>query len=60
MRLGHTLNVRAQHSYALTKYVCEFGARGLIDFVRNTIAAPWLSAGELHEIAAAPCQIRLE
>lgn len=60
MRLGHTLNVLAQHSYALTKYVCEFGARGLIDFVRNTIAAPWLSAGELHEIAAAPCQIRLE
>ena len=60
MRLGHTLNVLAQYSYALTEYVLEFGARGLIAFVRNTIAAPWLSAGELDRIATAPCQIRLE
>ena len=60
MRLGHTLNVLARHSYALTGYVREFGVRGLIAFVRNTIAAPWLSAGELQQIATAPCQIRLE
>jgi len=60
MRLGHTLNVLARHSYALSGYVRAFGVRGPIAFVRNTIAAPWLSARELQQIATAPCQIRLE
>jgi len=60
MRLGHALNVLAQHSYALVKYVRELGARSLIALVRNTISSPWLNARELEEIAAAPCQIRLE
>jgi len=60
MRLGHALNVLAQYSYALVKFVRDLGMRGLIKFVRDTIASPWLDAEELDQIAAAPCQIRLE
>jgi hypothetical protein len=60
MRLGHALNVLARHSYALVKYVRELGVRGVIAWVRNTIAGPWLHAEDLERIATAPCQIRLE
>ncbi len=60
MRLGHALNVLARHSYALAKYVRDLGVRGLIAFVRSTIAGPWIDAEDLRRIAAAPCQLRLE
>lgn len=60
MRLGHALNVLARYSCALTKYVRDFGVRGLLLFVRNTIASPWINAEELRQIAAVPCQLRLE
>jgi hypothetical protein len=60
MRLGHALNVLARHSYALAKYVRELGVRGLIAFVRSTIAGPWLDDEDLQQIATASCQIRLE
>jgi hypothetical protein len=60
MRLGHALNVLARYSAALAKYVRDLGVRGLIDFVRQTIAGPWLKVEELQQIATAPCQIRLE
>ena len=60
MRLGHALNVLARYSYALAKYVRDLGVRGLIAFVRNTIASPWIDAEDLRKIAAGPCQLRLE
>lgn len=60
MRLGHALNVLARYSYALVKYVRDLGVRGLIAFVRNTIASPWIDAEDLRQIAAGPCQLRLE
>lgn len=60
MRLGHALNVLARYSYALCKYVRDLGVRGLIVFVRNTIAGPWIDAEDLRLIAAGPCQLRLE
>jgi hypothetical protein len=60
MRLGHALNVLARHSYALAKYVRDLGVRGLIAFVRNTIAGPWIAAEDLRQIAAGTCQLRLE
>ena len=34
--------------------------RGLIAFVRSTIAAPWIDAEDLRRIATGPCQLRLE
>lgn len=60
MRLGHALNVLARYSVALAKYVRELGVRGLIEFVRQTLAGPWLKAEELQQIARAFCHIRLE
>ncbi len=60
MRLGHALNVLALYSYALAKYVRDLGVRGLIAFVRNTIASPWIDPEDLRQIAAGPCQLRLE
>ena len=60
MRLGHALNVLARYSYALAKYVRDLGVRGLIDFVRSTIAGPWINAEDLRRIAAGPCQLKLE
>lgn len=60
MRTAHALNVLARHSYALAKYVCDLGVRGLIAFIKNTIASPWIDADDLHKIATAPCQLRLE
>ena len=45
---------------ALAKYVRDLGVRGLIDFVRQTLAGPWLTVEELRRIATAPCQVRLE
>ena len=60
MRLGHALNVLARYSYALVKYVRDLGVRGLIAFVRNTIASPWIAAEDLRQIAAGTCQLRLE
>ena len=42
MRLGHALNVLARYSTGLAKYVRDLGVRSLIDFVRQTIANPWL------------------
>jgi hypothetical protein len=60
MRLGHALNVLAHHSYALRKYVRDLGVRGLIAFVRSTIAGPWIDAEDLRRIAVGHCQLRLE
>jgi len=60
MRLGHALNVLARYSYALCKYVRDLGVRGLIAFVRSSIAGPWIDAVDLRQIAAASCQLRLE
>jgi hypothetical protein len=60
MRLGHALNVLARYSYALAKYVRDLGVRGLIEFVRSTIAGPWLKAEDFQRIVTATGQIRLE
>ena len=60
MRMAHALNVLARHSYALAKYVRDLGVQGLIAFIRNTIASPWIDADDLHEIATTPCQLKLE
>ena len=60
MRLGHALNALARYSAGLAKYVRELGVRGLIAFVRQSLAGPWFKVEELQRIATAPCQIRLE
>lgn len=59
MRIGHTLNVLAQYSTALIKRVQTLGVRGFIDFVRETMAGPWLNVERLREARATPYQLRL-
>ena len=59
MRLAHALNVLARYSYALAKHLHQHGVRGVIAFVRDTLAGGWFSAQELARIATEPCQIRL-
>jgi hypothetical protein len=60
MRLGHALNVLARYSSALAQRARDLGVRGLIAFVRSTIAAPWLRAEDIQRIATATFQLRLE
>jgi len=60
MRLGHALNILARYSNALANYVRDLGARGLIEFVRSTIAGLWLKPEDFEHIASAAFQIRLE
>ena len=60
MRLGHALNVLARYSYALAKHIRHHGVRGVIAFVRDTLAGCWFSVQELARIVTEPCQIRLE
>jgi hypothetical protein len=60
MRLGHMFNVLAQYSTALIKTVQKFGVRGFIDFVRSTMAGPWLVAENVRQRLEAPFQLRLD
>lgn len=42
MQLAHVFNVIAQHSKIVIENIKELGVRGFIDFVRESIANPWL------------------
>jgi hypothetical protein len=59
MRLGHMINVLACYSAQLSKIIRDTGVRGLIRFIRETIAHPWLDHAWLTERLAAPFQLRL-
>jgi hypothetical protein len=59
MRLGHMVNVMARFSERLAKIVKDTGVRGLIRFIRDTVANPWLDYAWLSEHLAAPFQLRL-
>jgi hypothetical protein len=59
MQLGHMFNVMAQYSGEMAKIIKDTGVRGLIRFVRETIASPWLNDIWLREKFAAPFQLRL-
>jgi hypothetical protein len=59
MQLGHIFNVMARYSERLVKIVKETGIRGLISFVRQTIASPWLDRAWIEERLAVPYQLRL-
>ena len=59
MRLGHLFNVLARYSERLAKIVKDTGVRGLIRFIRETMANPWLDYPWQSERLAAPFQLRL-
>jgi hypothetical protein len=59
MRIAHAFNVLAAYSTALIQVVRNLGVRGLIDFLRGTMAAPWLNLERVREAIATPYQLRL-
>lgn len=60
MRLAHLLNVLTQFSTALIKTVKNLGVRGFIDFLRSTMAGPWLDSEKVRPRLEAPFQLRLD
>lgn len=59
MQLGHMFNIMARYSERLAKTLRDTGIRGLVSFVRQTIAGPWLDRAWIEERLAAPFQLRL-
>lgn len=59
MRLGHLFNVISRYSGRLAKIIKETGVRGLIQFIRQTVANPWLDRDWILKRLAAPFQLRL-
>ena len=59
MRLAHMFNVLAQYSTALIKTVQKLGLRGFFDFVKTTMAGPWLDTQRVRKRLEAPFQLRL-
>lgn len=60
MRWGHLINVLVQNTERLARIVLVRGLRGLILFLRETVAAPWLDAERIRLALQAPCQLRLQ
>jgi hypothetical protein len=58
MRLGHFLNVLACYSETLRESVRCLGVRGLIDFLRETLAGPWLVPEQVQARLAQRVQLR--
>jgi len=58
MRLGHLLNVLAQLSIYLEEYVARVGARGVIRFVREILAGPWLDSERIGALFGRRYQLR--
>ena len=59
MRLGHFINILSIYSECLARIVGEFGVRGFIRFVRETLIGPWLSPPWVQERLGANFQLRL-
>lgn len=59
MQLGHMFHVMARYSGELARIIKDTGVRGLIRFVRESIAGSWLDTEWLREKFAAPFQLRL-
>ena len=59
MRLGHFLNVLVRYSKSLQECVRTLGVRGLIQFVRETLASPWLVPEQVRARLAQRVQLRL-
>jgi len=60
MRLGHLINILAQKTECLAGLVRRRGVRGMIRFLLETSAGPWLDAERIRALLASPCQLRLE
>ena len=60
MQLGPRVNVLAQHTAVLAKLVRQFGVRGLLQLLGETVAGPWLKLDRLGQVLRLPYQLRLD
>lgn len=59
MHLGHLINILASHTVVLARFVERLGFRGLVRFLRETCAGPWLPADWALPSRPSPWQLRL-
>ena len=59
MRLGHFINILATYSECLMKMVREFGVRGFIKFIRDTLTGRWLDPQLVKQRLEVNFQLRL-
>lgn len=59
MRLGHLFNVLTQYAERLAEIMKELGQRGVIQFIRETIVAPWLDQEFIRHRLSCSLQLRL-
>lgn len=58
MHLGHLFNILARYSQRLQEPMRTYGVRGFFDFLRETVAGPWLDPEALRVLFARPFQLR--
>ena len=58
MHLGHLFNILARYSQRLREPMRTHGVRGFFEFLRETVAGPWLDPEALRARFARPCQLR--
>jgi hypothetical protein len=58
MRIGLLFNILAQYSECLIEKIKSLGKRSFVEFVRETIAAPWLDAARIKKRLEGNFQLR--
>ncbi len=58
MHLGHLFNILARYSQCLQEPMRIYGVRGFFDFLRETVAGPWLNPEALRTLFARRSQLR--
>ncbi|MCP3946211.1 transposase family protein, partial [Herbaspirillum sp.] len=58
MHLGHLFNILARYSQRLQEPIRTHGVRGFFEFLRETVAGPWLEPEALRARFARRCQLR--
>lgn len=59
MHLGHLINILARYSLSLQETIRTLGVRGYLEFLRETVAGPWLEPEQVRARLSQPFQIRL-
>ncbi len=59
LHLGHLFNILARFSQRLQEPMSTYGVRGFFEFLRETVAGPWLVPEALRALFARPFQLRL-
>ena len=60
MKIGHCFNVLARFSEQMSAAFATMGVRPLLEFIRETYAAPWLIPDQVRERLSRRFQLRLE